>query len=88
MTEIEKLRVLLPHWMEHNEEHAAEFERWAETAAQAGHEDAANLIRLAAEQMAEANTTLQAALERLGGTVPLQDRPHIHGPETGESPEA
>jgi len=25
MDEVEKLRVLLPHWIEHNSEHAEEF---------------------------------------------------------------
>jgi hypothetical protein len=78
MTEIEKLRALLPHWMEHNGEHAAEFERWAETAALAGHEDAATLIRSAAQQMAQANAGLQEALEILGGPVSLHQHPHTH----------
>jgi hypothetical protein len=29
MDEIEKLRVLLPHWIEHNGEHAGEFREYA-----------------------------------------------------------
>ncbi len=29
MDETEKLRVLLPHWIEHNGEHAAEFRDYA-----------------------------------------------------------
>ena len=48
MTDIEKLRVLLPHWIEHNEEHATEFGRWAKTASSAGHGHAADMIRSAA----------------------------------------
>jgi hypothetical protein len=32
MTDIEKLRALLPHWIEHNGEHAAEFSNWSEKA--------------------------------------------------------
>jgi hypothetical protein len=32
ITDPEKLRVLLPHWIEHNAEHAAEFRQWAEWA--------------------------------------------------------
>lgn len=32
MNDIEKLRVLLPHWIEHNAEHADEFLTWAERA--------------------------------------------------------
>jgi len=32
MNELDKLRVLIPHWIEHNREHAEEFRRWAEQA--------------------------------------------------------
>ena len=35
MSEVEKLRVLIPHWIEHNKEHAAEFRKWAEQAGEA-----------------------------------------------------
>ena len=28
-TDIDKLRMLIPHWIEHNEGHAAEFRKWA-----------------------------------------------------------
>jgi hypothetical protein len=78
MTDIEKLRALLPHWVGHNEEHAAEFERWAKTASSAGHEDAADMIRSAAGQMARANAALQQALDRLGGPVSLETHDHKH----------
>jgi hypothetical protein len=36
MTDQSKLRALLPHWIEHNAEHAAEFRNWAEKARAAG----------------------------------------------------
>jgi hypothetical protein len=36
MDETEKLRVLLPHWIEHNGEHADEFRRYAPRAGVAG----------------------------------------------------
>jgi hypothetical protein len=26
---IKKLTILLPHWLEHNREHAAEYDKWA-----------------------------------------------------------
>ena len=78
MTDIEKLRALLPHWIEHNEEHAAEFERWAEMAASAAHEKAAELIRSAARQMEQASATLQRALDELGGPVSLEAHQHTH----------
>jgi len=78
MTDIEKLRALLPHWMEHNDEHAAEFERWAALAESAGHGKAADRIRSAAQQMAQSNRTLQEALDELGGPVSLEAHPHTH----------
>jgi hypothetical protein len=78
VTELEKLRALLPHWMEHNDEHAAEYERWAQTAASAGQDKAAECIRSAAEQMAQAGLALQQALDELGGPVSLETHPHTH----------
>jgi hypothetical protein len=78
MTDLEKLRALLPHWMEHNDEHAAEYERWAETAVSAGKSEAAEYIRSAAEQMAQAGLALQQALDELGGPVSLETHPHAH----------
>lgn len=64
MNEIEKLRVLLPHWIEHNEEHAAEFRQWAKRAGEAGVE-----IIAAAHQMESVNRSLRAALKKLGGAL-------------------
>jgi hypothetical protein len=78
VTELEKLRALLPHWMEHNEEHAAEYERWAAMAESAGHGKAAEWIRSAAQQMAHSNRTLQQALDELGGPISLESHPHTH----------
>jgi hypothetical protein len=64
MNEVEKLRVLIPHWIEHNQEHAAEFRRWAEQAGTAAPE-----ILTAADEMIQVNTSLTAALEKLGGAL-------------------
>jgi hypothetical protein len=61
MNEIEKLRVLIPHWVEHNQEHADEFRRWANAAGEA----ATNLLA-AAEAMQQVNRILESALEKLG----------------------
>ena len=35
MNELQKLRVLISHWIDHNEEHAAEFRRWFKEASDA-----------------------------------------------------
>ncbi len=62
----DKLRVLLPHWIEHNAEHAAEFDLWVERARAAGHEEAADKIAAAATQLQAVNDTLEEALRKLG----------------------
>ena len=60
MSDQDKLRALLPHWIEHNAEHAAEFRRWA-TAAGAAAAD----VEEAAACMEAANDALSAALQKL-----------------------
>ena len=64
MNEIEKLRILIPHWIEHNQEHADEFRQWSEQAGAAAPE-----ILTAADVMIQANVSLAAALEKLGGAL-------------------
>lgn len=73
MDDSDKLRVLIPHWIEHNEAHAAEFRQWA---AQAG-AAAADIVR-AAERVADANAALVAALAKLGGALPADAGQHHH----------
>jgi len=65
----DKLRALLPHWIEHNAEHAAEFRNWAEKARATGQEEMAEEIDLAAKQMGWVNEALSAALEKLDGVA-------------------
>jgi len=67
LSDLEKLRVLLPHWIAHNAEHAAEFRRWAAVAAAAQAD-----IEAAAANLEAANTALERALQALGG--PLDSR--------------
>jgi hypothetical protein len=67
MTDGDKVRALLPHWIEHNAEHAAEFRRWAEKVRAAGQEEVADEIALAAKELGWVNEALNAALDKLGG---------------------
>jgi hypothetical protein len=71
MHEVEKLRVLIPHWIEHNDEHAAEYRRWAEQAGQAG-----NDILAAVQALAQVNQSLSNALQKIGG--PSSHHKHQH----------
>ena len=70
MKEVEKLRILIPHWIEHNEEHAHEFRRWT-SGIQGIEED----ILVAVDSIANANEALRSALEKLGGPLP---HPHTN----------
>jgi hypothetical protein len=44
MDSIEKLRRLIPHWQEHNREHAESYRRWAEEARLAGCQKVADTL--------------------------------------------
>jgi len=74
-TDLDKLRVLLPHWLEHNAEHASEFWAWAARARMAGDEHLAEHIEAAAQQMEAAMDGLKGAIEHLGGEL---DHAHLH----------
>jgi hypothetical protein len=72
----EKLRILLGHWIEHNEEHADEFRRWADKAGAAAPD-----VLTAAERMGQVNQALAEALKKLGGAMEHNQagaHPHSH----------
>ena len=60
MREFDKRRGLIPHWIEHNEEHARAVHQWAEHGGTAQAD-----ILLAAERMREVNEPLAEALGSL-----------------------
>lgn len=79
-----RLRALLPHWVEHNEEHGEEFRKWAERARDAGEPHVAEHLMAAAQYLARANEALQGALDHLGGAPVSPEhehpgQPHAHG---------
>lgn len=69
LTELEKLRVLIPHWIEHSHSHQHEFGKWLEVVKKEGSAEAAEAIEKAIEKMAKADKYLRKALESLGGEV-------------------
>jgi hypothetical protein len=75
-SDVDKIRVLLPHWMEHNQSHRVEFGRWAEVARGAGLTEAAELIAKAMAKMAEVDSLLAQALDKAGGKVAGHDHHH------------
>jgi hypothetical protein len=55
-----KLSSLLSYWLEHNQEHGAEFREWADKIA-AEQQDIAGQLRRAADKMAEVDECLKKA---------------------------
>lgn len=80
MSDLDKLCTLLPHWIEHNAEHAEVFREWAERARAAGGERLAAQIEAAAQEMEGANHHLEHAVEQLGemGLTPAAAPAHHH----------
>jgi hypothetical protein len=69
----DKLRIFLPHWIEHNAEHAADIRLWAGLAGEAEAD-----IEAAAAWMEAANEALVEALAKLGGSMENHEHHHQH----------
>jgi hypothetical protein len=57
-----KLKILLSHWIEHNQEHAEEFTEWALKAKANGKAEVHDHMMKAVQQMKGANKSLLTAL--------------------------
>jgi hypothetical protein len=66
-TEVEKLKILLEHWIEHNVEHSKSFRSWAEKARQFKLTEVASDMLSAAREMDKSSEYLKAALSKLEG---------------------
>ncbi|MBL4903795.1 MAG: hypothetical protein JKY62_14255 [Desulfocapsa sp.] len=75
MNELEKLQVLLPHWIEHNRGHAEECRKWV-----AATEDSEVQLPLSAALAAMEVVTnhLEKALDVAGGSKANGDHGHHH----------
>jgi len=78
MNDIEKLRVLLPHWIAHNKGHGEEFERWIETLEKAGESKLADALKKAAESARQVTQDLEKTLEIAGGPLDTDHSSHHH----------
>ncbi len=79
MNDLEKLRVILPHWIEHNIGHGKEFASWADTLNTAGEGEIAQLLKKAEAFLQDADIALKEALARAGGEMSAGgDHHHTH----------
>ena len=60
--ELKKLRLLLEHWIEHNESHAEEFKEWAVKAKELSGSAVSDKIVDASKYMLNANDALRDAI--------------------------
>ncbi len=77
-SDLEKLRILLDHWIDHNHSHEAEMDKWQKVAAASNQEKAAAHIREAIAGMKETDKALAKALEALGGQIEGHQHHHHH----------
>lgn len=70
MEELERLKIMLEHWLEHNREHAQTYKEWAEKAEAMGLNDIATvLINLSLETGRLENLFMEAlSLIRVKGS--------------------
>ena len=62
---VEKFRVLLEHWIDHNAAHGAEFEKWARRAEEAELEETSREISAAADCLRNSTGHLRDAVDHL-----------------------
>lgn len=75
MNQLEKLQVLLPHWIEHNRGHSEECSKWAEDLE---NEEVQRNLRAALEAMELVTNHLEKALVAVGGPKADGDHEHHH----------
>ncbi len=78
MDSIEKLRVLLKHWIDHNGGHVNEFDKWQKIMAGEDQQAMAAALKQAMSQMDQVSATLQAALDKIGGAPESSEHHHHH----------
>ncbi len=60
-----KLKIILAHWVGHNEDHSREFKEWADKARQMGEEKVADEILQAVGNMDKVTEIFNRTLKRL-----------------------
>ncbi len=69
----DKLRIILPHWLDHNREHGLEFKRWADDLADAGESDLADKLQQIFSMSEDIVVAMEQLLENAGGPLEHPD---------------
>jgi hypothetical protein len=75
---IDKLRILLPHWIQHNKSHITEFRKWESEARAESGKEVTLLLEKVISDMEEAGKSLSEALEKVGGPLESSEGHHHH----------
>ncbi len=78
MENLEKLRILIDHWIEHNEGHTVDFEKWQKIMAEDGQQTLSDKIGEAIQKVKEIDTILHDALKEAGGKPEGHSHHHHH----------
>lgn len=65
MTELEKLKHLLEHWIEHNDAHVKTYEEWASKAESFGKKELSDILK----QIADASRDLEVLFKKAQGII-------------------
>jgi hypothetical protein len=65
MDEKKKLSVVIEHWIEHNESHMGDYEKWAQRAGELGLDSVKAEIEEAVGKLSRSNQHLQKALKAI-----------------------
>ncbi len=66
MKELEKLKKLLHHWKEHNEEHAETYREWAEKASSLGNRELSEILTRLCQETKELTGLFAEAEKKIG----------------------
>jgi hypothetical protein len=78
MDNLEKIQLLLQHWIDHNKGHAEEFGQWQQTMAAEGQKAIADCLHEAIHSLEQIDHLLAKAMESAGGTVKTDHHHHGH----------
>jgi hypothetical protein len=74
MNDLEKLQVLLPHWIEHHTEHADELHTWAVRIQRVGQADVAKRLLAAATSLQQAGEHLSDLLKQVEAMAETEEK--------------
>ncbi len=77
MNDIDKFKVLLPHWIEHNKNHEKEFKKWLSIIENIDEKEAASLLKDALSSLENIDDVLARIADKLG-PLPDSNTHHHH----------